>query len=138
MLMSLGLLQTHPPVILGMFHRQMHPSVRVHLCPGPQFHWVMDHHLVRKHQNSCKLRIPPALEMLEAFLSSVYERSTEVTDFKYVFPTLKDDSPEEDCYVPLCCEAASRSICSNEMFIFYIGDRSKKTCYMSPQYLFIQ
>lgn len=29
MLMSLGLLQTHPPVILGMFHRQMHPSVRV-------------------------------------------------------------------------------------------------------------
>lgn len=38
-------------------------------CPGPQFHGEKEHHLVRKHQNSCKYACPSsALEMLGGFV----------------------------------------------------------------------
>lgn len=56
------------------------------------------------------------LEVFEALVSSVYERQRpRVSDFKYVFPTPKDFYLGAGHRAHLYFEAASWSICSNEV-----------------------
>lgn len=57
-------------------------------CPGPQLYWKKEHHLLRKHQNSCKRgSTQSGTEALGWFISSAYQRPTQASDSKCVFPT---------------------------------------------------